>query len=176
MSVDGTDFRIPQQSEQKVCYSHKFKKSGYRYEVALCIATGEIVWTNGPYPCGAYPDINIFRRALKGMLRQVNEKALADLGYRGEKDFINTPNPYDSEVVVKLKKDAGMRHETVNKRLKQFGALKQTFRHSKIKHQAVFNACATLVQMEIIAKEPLYQVQYGKLPLRALRGNRRNGH
>lgn len=173
VSVDGTDFQIPQQMERKVYYSHKFKKSGYRYEIALCIATGDVVWTNGPYPCGANPDINIFRRSLKKMLRRAGEKALADLGYRGEPNFINTPNHYDSNAVKKVKKDAGMRHETVNKRLKQFSALKNKFRHSLLMHKPVFDACITLVQMELDLGEPLYQVMYGKAAYGNWRANRR---
>jgi hypothetical protein len=61
VSVDGTDFRLPQQHPNKHYFSHKFKTSGYRYEVALCIQTGDIVHINGPFPCGLYPDISIFR-------------------------------------------------------------------------------------------------------------------
>ena len=34
LSVDGTDFLSPQYG--KKWYSHKFKHSGLRYEVALC--------------------------------------------------------------------------------------------------------------------------------------------
>ena len=165
VSVDGTDFRIPEQKEHKVYYSHKFKKAGYRYEIALCIATGDIVWTNGPFPCGAYPDLNIFCRSLKGMLCRAGEKALADLGYRGEAKLINYPNQYDSYPVKKLKKDCGMRHETVNKRMKDFGTLKHKFRHALHKHQAIFDACITLIQMEINFGDALYQVQYGKSPV-----------
>ena len=96
MSVDGTDFRL-QQQPTKDYYSHKYKASGYRYEVALCIWTGWIIWINGPFPCGTYPDIVIFRQQLKQKLQQAGEKAQADLGYCGEPGTIITPNEYDSE-------------------------------------------------------------------------------
>jgi hypothetical protein len=46
LSVDGTDFRVAK-SYEKPLYSYKFKKSGLRYEVALCIKTGDICWTAG---------------------------------------------------------------------------------------------------------------------------------
>ena len=173
ISVDGTDYLLPAQNESKRYYSHKFKKAGYRYEIGLCIATGSVVWTNGPFPCGANPDIVIFRKRLKRELRLVHEKAIADLGYRGEAAYINTPNEYDSAAMKKLKRDVGMRHETVNKWLKQFGALKHKFRNSLDMHQFVFDACITLVQMEMDLGEPLFQVQYGRLPLNNWRGNRR---
>ena len=66
VSVDGTDFHIPQHGWK--FYSHKFKKSGLRYEVALCIMTGDIVWINGPYEPGIWPDIKIFRDSLMSHL------------------------------------------------------------------------------------------------------------
>ena len=47
VSVDGTDFRIAEQGKR--FYSHKFKKSGLRYDVAICIKSGDIVWVSGPY-------------------------------------------------------------------------------------------------------------------------------
>ena len=50
VSVDGTDFRLQRQHPCKCFYSHKFKASGYRYEVAICIKTGDIIWTHGPFP------------------------------------------------------------------------------------------------------------------------------
>ena len=81
MTVDGTDFRIAEQG--RIFYSHKFKKSGLRYEVGICILTGDIVWINGPYPCGSWPDINIFRDALITEL-EAGERVEADDGYIGE--------------------------------------------------------------------------------------------
>jgi hypothetical protein len=36
--------------------------------VAVCIQTGLIVWINGPFRAGKWPDVNIFRRDLKGKL------------------------------------------------------------------------------------------------------------
>ena len=67
----------------KLFYSHKFKGPGLRYEVALSIQTGDIVWINGPFPAGAWPDINIFRHGLKWMLKEAGERCEADKGYRG---------------------------------------------------------------------------------------------
>lgn len=86
MTVDGTDFRIEQPTEfSKRWYSHKFKGPGLRYEVALSILGGDIVWTNGPFPCGSWPDISIFRAGLIDELRPM-EMVEADKGYRGQPD------------------------------------------------------------------------------------------
>ena len=53
ISVDGTDFSIcePNPLDAK-WFSHKVKGPGLRYEVALCISTGYIVWMHGRFPCG----------------------------------------------------------------------------------------------------------------------------
>ena len=84
MTVDGTDFRIQQPHPfNKKWYSHKFKGPGLRYEVAVCIQTGDVVWINGPFPCGKWPDLKIFQLRLKHMLGP-EEKVEADDGYRGE--------------------------------------------------------------------------------------------
>ena len=37
-SADGADFRVPESGP--AFYSHKYKKSAFRYEVAVCIKTG----------------------------------------------------------------------------------------------------------------------------------------
>ena len=85
MSVDGTDFLIknPHDGRYKYWYSYKLKKPGLRYEVGVSIGCGDIVWIHGPYPCGHYNDIKIFRSALKNWLEE-GERVIADDGYVGE--------------------------------------------------------------------------------------------
>jgi hypothetical protein len=70
-TVDGTYFRIAE--HRKPFYSHKFKKSGLRYVVGLSIGTGDIVWLNGPYEYGQWPDISIFRDSLLSHLSLLKE-------------------------------------------------------------------------------------------------------
>ena len=53
LSVDGTDFRIAM-GYCKLFWSYKFKKSWLRYEVGLCILTGDICWWSGPYAPGVF--------------------------------------------------------------------------------------------------------------------------
>ena len=80
VTVDGTDFRIPEPSPLDTqWYSHKFKGPGLQYEIAVCIRTGKIVSYNGPFECGRWPDLNIFRNKVKRML-PVGERVVADRG------------------------------------------------------------------------------------------------
>lgn len=65
VSVDGTDFRIYEQEPfWPGWFSHKFNGPGVRYELAVAIRTGDIVWINGPFPCGEWSDLRIFRSSL----------------------------------------------------------------------------------------------------------------
>ena len=92
VTVDGTDFRINEPTPFWPGWkSFKFNGPGVRYEVAVCIRSGDLVWINGPFPCGHWPDLKIFRHALVFEL-QDGEKVEADKGYRGEPEHINTPN------------------------------------------------------------------------------------
>jgi DDE superfamily endonuclease len=139
VTVDGTDFRIREPTEfNKKWYSHKFKAAGLRYEVAICIKTGNIVWVHGPYPCGSNPDITIFRNGLKQALQQGEERVEADRGYRGEPLYISTPDDCLNDDQKIAKAHARARHEHVNRRLKEFSALQQVFRHDINKHATVF--------------------------------------
>ena len=53
VSVDGTDCMIHKPSPfRSKLWSQKFNGPGVRYEVGLGIQNGDIVWVNGPFPCG----------------------------------------------------------------------------------------------------------------------------
>jgi hypothetical protein len=85
MTVDGTDCRVSEprpyiKKYNRQWYSIKFGRAGVRYEIGVCIKTGNIVWYNGPYPCGAYTDCRIFQCRLKWLLGPT-EKVLVDRGY-----------------------------------------------------------------------------------------------
>jgi len=107
VAVDGTDFRIFNWKPFWTgWFSHKFEGPGLRYDVAVSIKGGKVVWINGPFPAGKWPDISIFREALIHML-DVGEKAIADKGYRGEDEHIVIPEGSSGRGVR-------ARHETVN--------------------------------------------------------------
>ena len=78
MTVDGTDYSInepqlrpgrprPRSRKGKLLpynpkwYTKKYQGAGVRYEIGVCIQTGDIVWTNGPFPCGRWQDLKIFQ-------------------------------------------------------------------------------------------------------------------
>jgi hypothetical protein len=157
--VDGTDFRIQEPTPfNKEWYSHKFKGPGLRYEVAICIQTGDIVWINGPFKPGKWTDLKIFRRNLKHHLAP-QEMVEADKGYRGE-EAVRTSDDVVSRADHKAKYRARARHETVNRRFKQWGCLKQVFRHDRCKHKDVFVAVAVITQLAFDNGEGPFQCRY----------------
>jgi DDE superfamily endonuclease len=160
MTVDGTDFRIEQPTPFSTrWFSHKFKGPGLRYEVAVSILGGDIVWTNGPFPCGAWPDISIFRSGLiDNLLPQ--EMVEADRGYRGQPDKIRTPDDYRNSTERDLKKLARSRHETANRRFKQFKILQLTYCHDLQSHKQVFRAIVVLTQLSIKNGEVLFACEF----------------
>ena len=95
--MDGTDFELAM-GYSKPFYSHKFKKSGVRYEVGLCIKTGDICWWNGPYEPGIWKDEMIFKDALLSML-EYGERCETDGGYRDiHLSLLNVPREYGERV------------------------------------------------------------------------------
>ena len=167
LTIDGTDFRVGitgvQAKSRKRFYSYKFKKPGLRYEVGICIKSGEICWLHGPFPAGAYNDLSIFRSALKNTLDEY-EVVEADDGYQGEdplKYLIpKFCNLFDNDEMQEARYRARSRHETCNKRFKQFHILRDTFRNDIEKHAYAFRAIVVLTQLSLKRGEPLFEVEY----------------
>jgi hypothetical protein len=67
LSLDGTDVQIAKGYE-KPFYSYKFKKSGFHYEVGLCIKTSDICWWARPYLPSIWNDEIIFQHGLAKLL------------------------------------------------------------------------------------------------------------
>ncbi|KDO22032.1 hypothetical protein SPRG_12241 [Saprolegnia parasitica CBS 223.65] len=156
VSLDGTDCRIYEPTPfDKKWYSHKFHGPGVRYEVGLCIATGDIVWAFGGVPCGEWPDLTLARHAFVHMLDR-GEKALADKGYR---DPVYFRYPDDGGLQTNRRQKKIMaRHETVNRRLKQFRVLQSRFRHALEKHPICFHAVVNITQLDIACGHKLFGV------------------
>jgi hypothetical protein len=90
LSVGGTNFWIAM-SYSKPFWSYKFKKSGVRYEVGLCILTGDICWWNGPHKTGIWNDGMIFEDAFM-MNFECEERWETDAGYCGSAPkFVKCP-------------------------------------------------------------------------------------
>lgn len=150
--MDGTDCPIeePKPFSGK-WFSHKFKGSGLRYEVGLSIFSGELIWIYGPFPCGQYPDLSIFRMRMKQLLLP-GERTVADNGYRDPACAI--PEQFSGDSTHKRIR---ARHEIVNWRLKKFFVLSHKFRHDLSRHSACFHAIAELAKLEL-AREPLFSI------------------
>ena len=159
LTVDGTDYEGPELGRN--WYSHKFKRSAVRYEIGLCILTGDICWVSGPYEAGAWPDIKIFRDSLMSHLEK-GERVEADDGYIGEHpQWIKCPKGFANlEETEFVQQRCRNRQETVNKRLKQFGVLKQRYRHDLTMHGDIFRACAVLTQLAINDGDKLFSCGY----------------
>ena len=91
MTINGTDFRIPQKGIAKkgnAFASHKYAgKSALRYELGVDILAGNLIWIQGPYPAGKHTDIKICNKVLRNFL-EPGERVEADEGYRGHPDKI----------------------------------------------------------------------------------------
>jgi len=162
ITVDGTNYRVREicpfvkEINRKWC-SHKSKSAGVRYEIAVCVRTGDIVWSNGPFKCSV-PDITIFRSKLKRHL-DPGEMVIADRGHRGEA-CIYTPDDAISEEHKIAMGVARARHETINGRLKQWNCLGHRWRHDRDKHHIAFRAVVAITQIEMDNGERPSQVQY----------------
>ena len=158
--VDGTDFRRQEpypftKLSNGPWFTPKFKSAGFRWEVGTSIKTGDVCWFNGPFPCGMMCDLRIFRLTSKTCLR-AEEKVVADKGYRGDSKVV-TPLDAKNNDHRRAMSLGRARHETVNRRIKQWGALQQIWRHDNEKHAFSFRAVITIVQLEIENGRPLFQ-------------------
>lgn len=90
------------------------------------------------------------------------ERVEADKGYSGAApQYVKCPGALvqtDPEMVA-MQSRLRSRHETCNNRLKKWNILKVPYRHDLTKHQAVFGAIATIVQLSF-GSNPLFQVEY----------------
>ena len=164
MSVDCTDVKCPNWGPAFSTYKHG-KKGGLRYEVAICIQTGDVVWINGPYPAGCTHDLRIFRDSLMTYLDD-GERVEADGGYIGEcprhckcPSHLTTP-----EETAYMQSRVRSRQETINKNLKDWTVLQVIYRNDPGDHPYVFRACCVMKQIGINNGEKLFQTGYKDPP------------
>ena len=122
---------------------------------------GHLAWINGGFPAGYWPDVEIFRDGLGSWL-STNECIEANDRYIREarmkvKCPASVPNRLDCAAMQSI---VQMRHETINKRLKQWSALAEVYHHDMQTHCFVFRAIAVLTQLSILNGEPLFDVGY----------------
>ena len=91
-----------------------------------------------------------------------HERVEADDGYRHEApEKVRCPKcitvPQERKRMMAIVR---MRHETINRRVKQWRCLKGVFRHDLDYHTDCFTAVCVLTQLAISNGEPLFQVDY----------------
>ena len=106
-------------------------------------------------------DILIFRDSLISYLAP-NERVEADDGYVGESpQYVKCPAGFTNpEETLGMQSRVRQRHETVNKRFKQWGCLLNRFRHGIRKHGDVFRTVVVITQLAIENGKPLFDVEY----------------
>lgn len=155
VSVDGTDCQIQEPSPfDSKWFSHKFRGPGVRYEIGVSIITGNIVWINGPFECGSYPDIKIFKNHMLNCLTE-NEHVVADDGYINKRCVNFHHVDENSQGLHKLIR---ARHEAVNERLKNFNVIRHIFRHSLDKHGYCFHAVGQITALMLMNTNPMFKV------------------
>ena len=119
--MDGTDCLIKHQSpvhrERIKYYSYKFCGLGVRYKIAVCIQTGDIIFVNGPFSAGRWPDISILWQNLMYCLLP-GERVEVDARYCGEPKKCCLPGNFVLRDDLAVKDCARVCHKTVNGPLK----------------------------------------------------------
>ncbi|KAJ3316948.1 hypothetical protein HDU76_001453 [Blyttiomyces sp. JEL0837] len=160
--VDGVDVLIQEERPlNKKLYSHKFKHAASRFQVATGLGFSGIVFASGGVPAGEMTDLEMVRETLLPKLGK-NEKIAADRGYRGEDrvmTYIDGRGQRDDVIARHNEniKNMKARHETVNKRLKDFAILTQMFRGNMDRHHILFAAVAEITNIKL-QRQPLFSL------------------
>ncbi len=100
--------------------------------------------------------LKFFQAGLKDKLLH-GENVIADSGYSDERcEFISEGTEKSPSGLHSI---CQARHETANRRLKQFGAIGQRFRHDKTRHAVCFHAVTNLTHLMIENGEPLFSIK-----------------
>ena len=123
----------------------------------MCIATGDIVWFNGPFPCNMSDreifDLHLDQRLIEG------EGVEADSGYTGRVNIF-TPGVGKTRNARKQKSQARARLESTNGLFKYYGVMKKWENHDTAKHGTMAKTVAVIVQLSFSCGERLYAVEY----------------
>jgi hypothetical protein len=129
-------------------YSGKKQRHTLKYELAVHIETGDIVWMNGPFP-GSMHDLTIARSGFVHQLLQ-NEQALGDKAYIGCDHFIapckppRTPEQHRFNAILHRRRAL---IEQVNKRIKHYNVFRHDWRHDLSLHGIAFRVVVNIVAM-----------------------------
>ena len=125
--------------------------SSHKYQYILASAS-ESVTFNGGRKKDKVKDPNCLANQIPE-----GKKVLADSGLKGSKKA-STRMPGNSHRVKHFRARAQGRQETLFKRFKDFGILRQRFRHQYELHKMVLDAVAVIVQYDMENGHPLFDV------------------
>lgn len=144
----------PTLSKNPKFYSHKSNGPGVNYELAVSVWENKLVWMNGPF-VASKNDQGVFNSALRQKMHP-SKLAIVDKGYAKKSRQLCKPTSRDSDALRKFKSRARARHESFNKRIKDFNCLKHKFRHGFHKHQHCFEAVCVICQYCLENGSPLF--------------------
>jgi hypothetical protein len=109
-----------------------------------------MIWISGPWT-GRTSDQGIFNQLLKDVIK--DELVVSDSGYKG-KNFVAPLSKKNIETSEDKYYNwechaISARIENVNSRFKQFGCLKQTWRHDIQNHKVAFYVIANIIQIKL---------------------------
>jgi hypothetical protein len=166
ISVDGIDCAIqePYPFDEGI-FSPKLNGPGFKYEIGVCVLTGDIVWVNGPFKAGRH-DVTIFSEdGLKFALAE-DEAVEVDAGHQGD-DALKNPNVAQTRADRREKSVVRACHETINSWFKKFEVLNVAFRHHgdtkrslEEKHRICFDAVAVITQLRFEFHDGPFDVEH----------------
>ena len=178
ISVDTVSFRTQEfrLDPSADWYDFKSNSSGLKYEFACALRRPEIVWVNGPKPCGLAADSTMFRggkkdddegdldtTALYHMLPK-GKKAIGDSGYEGMPEKVTITRDGQSKDLKQFLGRAKNRQESLHTRLKSFNCLYHRFRHGKSTqnkmelHKMCVEAVCVIVQYDMENGSPIFDL------------------
>ena len=114
------------------------------YGTILTFASRQVI-----FACGSWSDICMSGDKLIHRLWP-GEKVVADQGYRGSVwHMAPDDSPTQNVALERMKLKARARHETINRKLKEFKWLQMKWRHPHRKHHISFGAVANHVQIKL---------------------------
>ena len=120
------------------------------------INTGDICWIGGGIRAGECNDLQLAERTFVTKLLPF-ERVVADKIYSSNPKFIGPPKVGQHKYGAILKKIMA-RHESVNKRMKDYESIRKRWRHSWRKHNLTVYAIGQLCQLRFECGEPLAEV------------------
>jgi len=137
---------------QNLYYSGKSKKHAIKYEVAVKLETGEIVWVTGGVP-GRIHDLKLYRMGGLNNLLLPGEYLLADKAYIGGRNVIT---PYRGAVSPRQRQwnhDVSSKRQIVEHtfaRIKYFQFTQKKWRNDRALHPRLFTILCHIVNIDMI--------------------------